>query len=320
MQRQMVESSSNLSTIPPRPAVHPYIGIAIGVLAVSAASIIIKLALDVKVPSLIIAAYRLAFASFVLAPIALTRHRAEIASLTRRDLAIAGFSGLFLGLHFGAWITSLEFTTIASSVVFVSTSPLFVGLFSLIVWREKLGAPLIIGLMVAMVGGAMVGLSDACVVTRAGIVCPSLAEFVQGRAVIGDLLALAGAVAVAGYLLIGRRLRAKLSLIPYIFLSYGAAAVTLVVAAFVSGEPFFGYSPAAYFWMALLALVPQLIGHSAFNWALRYLSATYVSVTILGEPIGSTLLAVFIFHETPSPLKLLGGVFILGGILLASKR
>jgi len=290
------------------------------VLAVSAASIIIKLAQDVKAPSLIIAAYRLTFASIVLAPIALTRHRAELTRLTRRDSAVAVVSGLFLGLHFGTWITSLEYTTVASSVVFVSTSPLFVGLFSLIVWREKFGKPLIAGLIVALTGGAMVGLSDACAVTREGIVCPSLAEFARGRAIIGDLLALAGAITVAGYLLIGRRLRAKLSLIPYIFLCYGVAAITLIIAALFSGRSFFGYSPAAYFWMALLALVPQLIGHSAFNWALRYLSATYVSVTILGEPIGSTILAFFIFGETPAPLKLFGGLLILGGIVLASKR
>lgn len=288
-------------------------------LAVSAASIIIKLAQDEGAPSLIIAACRLTFASIALAPVALIRHRAELARLTRRDFLIAGVSGLLLGLHFGAWITSLEFTTIASSVVLVSTSPLFVGLFSLFVWREKLGRPLIAGLILTIAGGAMVGLSDVCAASRGGMVCPPLAEFVQGGAAIGDLLALVGAAAVAGYLLIGRRLRARLSLVPYIFLCYSAAAITLVAAALVSRQPFFGYSSAAYFWIALLALVPQLIGHSAFNWALRYLTAAYVSVTILGEPIGSTLLAFFIFHQTPTPLKLSGGLLILGGILLASR-
>lgn len=286
----------------------------------SAASIIIKAAQDIHVPSLVIAACRLAFASLVLAPVALARHRAELASLGRRDLAWAGLTGILLGLHFATWITSLEFTSIASSVVFVSTAPLFVGLFSMIVWREKLGRLMVIGLIVSVVGGSIVGLADACAVARGGITCPPLSEFVHGRAVTGDLLALAGAVAIAGYLLIGRRLRSKLSLIAYITLGYSVAAITLIVAAIVAGQPFLGYPPLAYFWILLLALVPQLIGHSALNWALKYFSATYVAVTVLGEPIGSTILALIVFNQRPTPLKLLGGALILAGILLASKR
>ena len=314
----MIKSSLNLSPLP-RPRLHPYLGLTFGVLAVSAASLIIKAALDLGVPSLIIAAGRLTLAAIILVPITLARHRAELVTLNRRDLFWAAATGVCLGLHFAAWIASLEYTTIASSVVFVSTAPLFVGLFSMIVWREKLGKPLIIGLLVAVLGGAIIGFADACVVDADGLQC-ALSESVQGRAVIGDLLALGGAVAMAGYLLIGHRLRAKLSLIPYITLGYSAAAITLILAAALAGTSFFGYLPAAYFWIALLGLVPQLIGHSSFNWALRYLSATYVSVTVLGEPIGSTILAFIILQQIPAPLALFGGALILGGILLASKR
>ncbi len=303
-----------------RPALHPYLGITIGVLAVSTASIIIKYALAAGAPPLVIATYRLVFASLALSTLTLARHRAELASLTRRDLLLAGGTGLFLAAHFAAWITSLQFTTVASSAVLVSASPLFVGILSFTILREKLERALMGGLVIALFGGVTVGLSDVCAVSGWGIACPPLADFVQGNAFVGDVLALIGAIAIAIYLLMGRRLRNKLSLIPYIFLSYSAAAITLLIVVLVSRQPLFGYTPAAYFWMALLALVPQLIGHSAFNWALRYLPATYVSVTTLGEPIGSTALAMMLFAETPGLLKLAGGVLILIGILLASRR
>ena len=315
-----VESFTILTTSNHRPALHPYLGITIGVLAVSTASIIIKYALAAGAPPLVIATYRLVFASLALSALALTRHRAELASLSRRDLLLAGGAGLFLAVHFAAWTTSLQFTTVASSAVLVSASPLFVGVLSFFILREKFGRLLIVGLVIALIGGVTVGLDDVCAATRGGIVCPPLADFVQGNAFVGDVLALAGAIAIAIYLLVGRRLRDKLSLIPYIFLCYSAAAITLLIAVLVSRQPLFSYSPAAFFWMALLALVPQLIGHSAFNWALRYLPATYVSVTTLGEPIGSTALALFLLDETPGSLKLGGMVLILAGILLASRR
>jgi drug/metabolite transporter (DMT)-like permease len=309
----MIESS-------PRPKLHPYLGLALGVLAVSAASIIVRLAQNTNVPSFVIAAYRLTIAALVLAPIALLRHRAELASLTRRDYLLAGLTGLCLGLHFASWFTSLEYTSVASSAVFVTTAPLFVALFSAVVWREKLGMWVVGGLIVSLLGGILIGVSDVCTMAATGLACPPLSEFVQGPAFLGDLLATVGAITFAANILIGSRLRAKLSLIPYIFLAYSAAAITLIIAAIISGYSFVGYPTEAYFWMTLLALVPQLIGHSSFNWALRYLPATFVTITTLGEPIGSTILALFIFQEVPTPLKLFGGVLILGGILAASKR
>jgi drug/metabolite transporter (DMT)-like permease len=308
-----------LTSPPNRPIIQPYLGLTLGIIAVSTASIIIKAAQDLHVPSLMIAAWRLTLASLFLLPVAVVRRRTELAHLTRRDLGWAALTGVCLGLHFATWITSLEYTSIASSVVFVSTAPLFVGLFSTIVWREKLGGWTVLGLTVATVGGAIVGLADACSLEGVRLVCPPLSAFLKGRAVIGDLLALAGAAAMAAYLLIGRRLRSKLSLLTYITLAYGAAAVTLIAAALVGGQPFVGYPPRAYFWIVLLALVPQLIGHSALNWALKYLSATYVSVTVLAEPVGSILLALVIFDQVPPPLKLFGAALILGGILLASR-
>ncbi len=292
--------------------------IVIAILAVSTASIFIRFAQQ-DAPSLVIAAFRLTLASLLLAPTALTRHRAELRRLTRRELLLGLLSGTFLAIHFATWISSLEYTTVASSVVLVSTSPLWVALLAPIFLHEPLTRPIIIGMMLTLVGGTIIGLSDACAWTN-GLACPSLADFVQGEAFFGNFLALAGAWAVAGYLMIGRRLRAKMSLVPYIFVVYGMAAAVLIVIMLASGQSPFGYQPMTYVWLLLLAVFPQLIGHSTYNWALRYLPAALVAVTTLGEPIGSTILAYFILQESPSLLKIVGGALILAGIYAASQK
>jgi len=309
-----VKQKRNLTTR--GPAFSPYLGISLGIAAVSTAAIFITYAQRAGAPSLVIAAYRLTIASLVLLPLVVRRHRAEAALLTRRTLGLALISGLFLGLHFATWISSLAYTSVASSLVMVSTSPLFVALISALGLRERLSAAMVGGMLVALAGGVAVGLSDAC--TRAG--CPPLAEFFQGQAVYGDLLAVVGAMGAAVYLVIGRNLRASMSLTLYIFLTYGTAAIVLCLAVVAAGLPVAGYAPRTYLWFGLLALVPQLIGHTSFNWALRYLPATYVSVTVLGEPLGSTVLAFLFLRQTPSLLKILGGVLILGGILFAARR
>jgi drug/metabolite transporter (DMT)-like permease len=151
------------------------------------------------------------------------------------------------------------------------------------------------------------------------MLCPGLDEFIRGKAFFGDLLALIGALAAAGYLLIGRRLRASVSALTYVFVVYGMAALVLVGIMFVAGQSPVGYPPVTYLWFILLALVPQLIGHSSYNWALGYLSAAYVSIALLGEPIGSTILAYILLDETPSGLKIFGAILILIGIYVASR-
>jgi len=296
----------------------PLLVLGIGILAVSTASIFIRYAHQFA-PSLVIAAWRLSLASLVLAPIAVTRHRAELSSLRRRELGLALLSGLFLAIHFATWISSLAYTTVASSVVLVSTVPLWVALLSPITIKEPLTRPVLIGMILALLGGAIVGMSDSCSWEAGRLACPSLSEFIQGKAFLGDLLALVGAITAAGYLLIGRSLRARVSLISYVFVVYGMAAIALVVIMLAAGDRPFGYPPVTYLWFLLLALIPQLIGHSTYNWALGYLSAAYVSIALLGEPIGSTILAYFLLAETPTLFKIIGAVLILAGIYVASQ-
>lgn len=293
----------------------PQVVLIVGILAVSTSSLFIRYAQNAGAASLAIAAYRLTFASLILLPLVLWRHHADLRALPRRAWAWAGVSGFFLGLHFATWISSLAYTSVASSVVLVDTAPLFVALIAVGVLRQQLARPLLLGLGIAFLGGLLVAGSDACEPSG----CPPLSELVQGAAFWGDLLALAGAATVAVYLTIGSHLRQAMPLLVYIFLVYSSAALTLWVALWLVGQPAAGFATEAYGWFLVLAIIPQLLGHSSYNYALKFLPPTYVALTVLGEPIGSIGLAMLFLDEFPTPLKLVGCALILGGIGLAAQ-
>ena len=289
-----------------------------GILAVSTASIFIEFAQNAGAASIVIAAFRLTLATLVLAPLALTRYSSQLRQLRKTEWLLALLSGLFLALHFSVWVTSLQYTSVASSVVLVSTTPLWVALLSPLVLHERVGKAAAIGLVLALLGGALVSLSDACSWQAGSITCSSSGGFFAGNALLGDFLALAGAWMAAGYMLVGRKLRARMDLVPYIFVVYAMAAILLV--AFMAGlrESPLGLSPITYLWLVMLAVVPQLLGHSIFNWSLKYIPASIVSITLLGEPVGSTILAYFLLQQQPGWSKIGGAVLILLGIWLAA--
>lgn len=291
----------------------------IATLAVSTASIFIRFAQGDGAPSLVIAALRITIATLLISPVALTRYRDEIKRFSRTEVLLGAASGIFLAVHFATWITSLEYTSVASSVVFVGTGPLWVALLSPMLLKEHITRTTVMGLVLAVLGGSIIGLSDACT-WNGSLSCPAFGELLQGRAMWGNFLALMGAWAVTGYLIIGRKLRAGTSLVPYIFLVYGMAAVTLMIMLLIANKSIFGYDAKTYSWIFLLAAIPQLIGHTTYNWTLKYLPATMVAVTVLGEPIGSATLAYFILNEIPSTLTIIGGILILLGIIFASKN
>lgn len=271
--------------------------LAVGV--ISTASILIKLA---DAPALIIATYRLGITGLLVGPTAWTLRRRELRALSRRDGGLSLLSGFFLSLHFLTWISSLQYTSVASSVVLVATNPIFVGLGSVLFLRERLHPLLIWGIVLSVSGGALIGYGDFQI---------------GGRALYGDLLALLGAITHSGYLLIGQRVRVKTDLLTYIAIVYGMAALMTLGVALLSGHPFVGYSTWTYLMMVLLALGPQILGHSSYNWALKYVSAAAVAVVILGEPIGASLLAYLVLSEGLTWLKLIGGALVLVGIYLA---
>jgi drug/metabolite transporter (DMT)-like permease len=280
------------------------LSLCLGVVAVSFASILIRFAQGAGMPSLSIAAWRLTLASLILLPYAWATHRDEIRDLSRQEWALVGASGVFLGLHFATWIASLGMTSVASSVVLVSMGPVFVGLGSWLFLRERPSLPLAAGIVLAAVGSVVISWGD----------------FGQGQdELLGDLLALTGAIMVSGYLMIGRKVRARRSLTTYIALVYGAGMVTLLVIVLVARQPMTGFSLEAYGWVLALALGPQIIGHSTLNWALRFLSATFVAILTLVEPIGSGILAYILLGEAITWPTAIGGAMVLAGIYIASR-
>ncbi len=272
-----------------------------GIVAISFAAILVRLA---EAPAPLVAALRMIFASVLLAPLALRSQgcRREIAALRGGDALLMILAGVFLSLHFILWIWSLSLTDVASSVVFVTTNPLFVALYTVIVFKERVSRTFWIGLMLVIAGGAMLGGNDL---------------LAGGDKWKGDALALLGSVAVAGYFLVGSRLRRKLSLFAYIFPVYSIAAVVLALLLLASGVPAAGYGWHTYLYCFLMALLCQLFGHSMFNWALRHLKATIVTISILGEPVGASILALLILGEAPVVAEIVGGGLIIAGIFIA---
>lgn len=278
----------------------------VGVLAASMSSILIRFAQNDGLPSMLIAAGRLTLAALLLTLAVLSRHRADLAQLKRIDLLMAGVSGFMLAIHFATWISSLEFTSVLISVVFVTTGPLWVALLEFTFLRVRIGRLVIVGLIIAVAGGIVIG------ITGSGDTTPGR------QPLLGGALALCGAIAFALYLVIGRRLRAKLSLLPYIWLVYSFTALFLVAVVVITATPVTGYPTSGYVAIVLLALLPQLVGHTSFNYALRYLSATFVSIASQLEPIGSAIIAFIVFQEIPTEWQLVGSLAIVAGVALAS--
>ncbi len=269
--------------------------VAVGVLAVSAAAIFIRLA---EAPALAVAIWRNALGALVLLPVALYRRDTFPQG---RVLRIGVASGVALGAHFGFWISSLDYTSVAASVVLVCTQPVFVAILAYLVFGERTSPLSFFGILVALAGTVVIA-SDGSV---------GSATF------FGNALAVIGAVAVAVYVLIGRSLRTTgVSVLPYSIVVYASAATTLVPAALYGGVPLWGYSGETWFWLWAVTLGPQILGHTVLNWALRYVEASLISGTILAEPVVSALLAWLILSERPGLATLLGGAVVLAGLFL----
>jgi drug/metabolite transporter (DMT)-like permease len=271
----------------------------IGLIAISFASIFIKLC---NAPSLVIAAYRLAIASVFYIGFTRIRSGSILAVYSRPQLKIVLFSGIFLTVHFATWITSLKFTSVASSVVLVQSAPIFVAIGSIIFLREKPSKLILLGVSIALIGSIIISAHDFSL---------------NKNSLVGNLLAIAGAIGAAGYLLAGRKLRSSIDTFRYVTMVYSVTAILLLLIALISGNSLVGYTPKTYLLLFAIAMIPQVIGHTSLNWALKYFSATAVAVIILGEPIGASILALVILGETLSVVKIIGGLIILIGVLIA---
>ncbi|MGZ4124811.1 MAG: DMT family transporter [Actinomycetota bacterium] len=279
--------------------------LAIGVVAVAFSSILIRLA---DAPALSIAFYRNAIAAVVVVPLALARHRDELRALTRRQWAVAVLAGAFLAVHFALWVPSLEYTSVAASTVLVTTQPVWVALIGRAL-GESVSRRGLLGIGLSLVGAVVISGGDL------GL---------SRRAAFGDVLALLGAVTAAAYFLSGRSVRRRLSLVPYVAIAYATCAMLLAIVVGVSGERFTGFSAEAWLLFALMALIPQFLGHTVFNYLLAEVEASVVAIAVTGEPIGATLLALAFFGEVPRWTAFAGGALILAGIYVtissASRR
>ncbi len=277
-----------------------FAALCLGIVGVSFSSIFtVQLARE-NVAPLAIAFYRMALATLLLAPPALTFKRSELLSLTRKEWLLLLIGGLFLAVHFGAWITSLKYIPIATSAVLVNSHPLFVVIAAWLFLGEKPTRLSIIGTIAGLLGMLIIG--------RDGLT----AEF----ALFGDALAVIGALAVVGYFIIGRKVRERLSLLGYVMPLYTACSLFLLVWALATRTPLFPFSPAVWLYFLALAIVPTILGHTVFNWAIKHVRPSTISVTFLGEPVIASILAFLFFQQQPSLATFIGGAFILCGVYL----
>lgn len=288
----------------PAPAARarPLAILGLGVLAMSTSSVLVRLA---DAPPLVVGAWRLALAWAVITPFALPRARRELPHLDRRQVRLTLLSAVALACHFAAWNTSLSYTSVASSVVLVTTTPIYVALASHFLLGEHISSRKILAIVLALAGSLIIGYGDMGSTSRA---------------LLGDALAVLGALAMGAHLMLGQAVRRSLSTLAYVWPVYGVAALLLGGLCFIGDLPLLGYVPRTYLMVFLLALFPQVMGHSIFNWALASLSPLFLTLAILGEPIGASLLAYLILDEIPPTAIVLGGPLILLGIYMASRE
>lgn len=276
----------------------------LGILAISFGSILVRLALAASGDrslafSLVMSAGRMGLAALFLLP----SWRRPLAS--RRGLPYAVAAGASLALHFALWITSLSYTSVAASTALVTTNPVWVTLFGWLLFREAPSGLTLLGIGIALLGGLLIGLGDA---QGGGGANPLL----------GDLLALLGAVAASLYFLLGREAQRRgLSILEYVRIAYTTAALLLLPLPYLFGGEYGGYPLEVYGYILLMALLPQLVGHTSFNWATRHIPPVLVTLAILFEPVGASLLAFLLFGELPGAQVLLGALVLLIGVGMA---
>ena len=284
------------------------LAIMVAVLAVSFSAIFIRWS---DAPALIIAFYRLAFTTILLLPFFILWKRDEVKNLGRREIAILVGIGLVLSAHFILWITSLELTTVASSVILVTAHPILVAGIEHYFFKERLSRLNFIGICIAIFG----------------VIVLASGDLNEPGNLFGDILAWIAGICAGLYILAGRRMRKNISLITYAFLVYLFCFVFLLVACLATGTSFTKYEDGQsmpwreYALFFLMALIPGILGHTLYNWSLKHVRASVVSVSLLGEPIGSTILAFILLKEAPSSwLAIVGGVLTLMGIVMVARR
>ena len=286
-----------------RPELPPNLVMLVSVSAVSTASILIRLT---EAPPMAIATWRLLLSTLMLTPFFVNRGGfTKLRAMGSGDLLALAGVGVALAVHFASWITSLSYTSVASSVIFVHVDPIFVALVSHFLLGERLSRRVALGIGIAFMGATVIALGDLGV---------------GEESLIGDALSIIGAVALGVYLMAGRRLRQRLDLTTYVTPVYAVSAAVLALGSVAVGVPLVGYDARVMMLFAVIALVPMIFGHTLYNWALRWVSAPVVSISLLGEPLGASILAFLLLGEAPGPLTMIGGAVTLAGILICAYK
>ena len=275
----------------------PYAALIVGVIAVSTSAIFVKLA---TAPAPVIAFYRLLFSTVLIAPIFFLRHFSEMKNLSKKDWIYSTIAGVLLAFHFILWFESLNYTSVASSVVLVTLQPLFAFIGTFLFFKEKVSIVAIISGLIAITGSVIISWGDFKI---------------SGIALIGDLLALAACAMITAYLLFGQGIRKRHSLTLYTFIVYGISSITLLCYCLLLQYPLGPYPKEDWMYFLLLAVVATLLGHSLFNWSLKWVSTNTISVMILFEPVGSIILAYYILGEKMILPQIIGGMIIMIGII-----
>jgi drug/metabolite transporter (DMT)-like permease len=303
---RQTDSASPLAALAQRTP--PLAALAVAVLAVSTSAILVEWS---RAPSLVKAFYRVLFTTLVLVPVALGREsdRTAFRRLRGRDLLVAVAAGAALAVHFASWFESLRWTTVAASVTLVQSQPVFVAVGAWALLDERVTRRTVAGIVIAVAGMAL--LAGGGTLFGAALRGP--------RPLFGNGLALVGALCYTVYVLSGRSLRQRFPLLPYVIVVYGVCTVVLLAATLARGHALVGYARREWLLFAGMALGPGLFGHTVVNWALAHVESSVVSVSLVAEPVGSTVLAVLLLSEVPTVTTVVGGAVVLAGITVTAR-
>jgi drug/metabolite transporter (DMT)-like permease len=283
----------------------PMAALTVAVLAVSTSAILVRWS---DAPSVVLAFYRVLLTTLLVVPFLFTAEGGDFSAFRRRDWLVAAATGAALALHFAAYFESLAWTSVAASVTLVQSQPLFVAVGAAGLLDERVGPRTAAGIAVAVLGMAAMSAGELLGGAAVG----------GARPLYGNGLAILGAVMAAVYVLVGRSLRQRLAVVPYVLVVYAACTATLLVVALQQGLPLSGYGRREWLIFLALAVGPGLFGHTVVNWALEHVESAVVSVSLLGEPLGATILALVLLSEAPGATTVAGGAVVLAGIYLTS--
>ncbi len=279
----------------------PFLMIIIGIIGISLSSIFVKYS---PAPSSVTAAWRLLWTVILMSPVVLGKgqFRRELFAIAPRNILLSSISGVFLAIHFALWFESLRHTSVASSTTIVCTEVIWVSIGYWLFLKGRISKKAMLAIAVTLLGSALIAFADSS----------------SGSHLYGDILALLAAIAVAAYMLIGRIVREKVSTSVYTYIVYCACGISLLILCAAQQYNLLGFGIAPALVGLLLAIFSTILGHSIFSWCLKYFSPSFVSASKLCEPVVAAILALFLFHEIPKALQILGGIFILGGVLYYS--